>query len=114
MFVNYVESFGQQKNEKVMDGIKFYVINALQRIIMSKIIKLTQEHETIVDDDDYEWIINYNCYAQKIPKVHGKDDVYAMIGMGKGRAKQLHRVINNTPDGVKTDHKNNDTLDNRK
>jgi len=78
---------------------------------MSKIIKLTQGCETVVDDENYDFLTKYDSYAQHI----GNGIFYAMIRLSVGdKAIPMHRIINNTPDGMKTDHINHNTLDNRK
>lgn len=82
---------------------------------MTKRIPLTQGKFSIVDDEDYEflmqwkWHINSNGYAVRRPYIKGS-----------GRDKQkcltirMHRLLGNTPDGLDTDHINGDRLDNRK
>jgi hypothetical protein len=75
---------------------------------MSKIIALTQGKETIVDDEDFEWISKrkwqYGCrgYAtgHSTEKNHRK--IY------------LHREIMNAPEGMDVDHINMNPLDNQK
>ena len=73
-----------------------------------KTIKLTQGYEAIVDAEDYKelnkdrW--HYNCgYAKRNVKINGK-----------GEKILMHRVVDDTPNGMQTDHINHDTLDNRK
>ena len=74
-----------------------------------KIITLTQGHEAIVDAEDYgelnknKWF--YNCgYARRNVR----------MANGKQTAIRMHREINQTPDGLVTDHINHNMLDNRK
>lgn len=72
-------------------------------------IKLTQNKEAIIDDDDYtlvseyKWFINNKGYAARTDR-SGK----------KQKTIFLHRVINKTPNGLFTDHINKNKLDNRK
>ena len=79
-----------------------------------KKIELTQGKFAIVDDDDYEYLKQYKWFASTGGK-RGK--FYAVRGeknAGKYRLILMHRVINNTPNGMVTDHINLNTLDNRK
>src|SRR5688572_24444050 len=74
-----------------------------------KLIPLTQGKFAKVDDADYEclsqwkWMVTHYGYACRFLQ---KDK--------KKRVIWMHRVINNTPDGMLTDHVNHDTLDNRR
>lgn len=66
-----------------------------------KLIPLTKNKFSKVDNDDFNRVKDINwCY----------DDNYAINGI----LGSLHRFILNTPDGLYTDHINNDKLDNRK
>lgn len=73
-----------------------------------KEIKLTQGKVALVDDDDFEYLNQWKWfYHQK----------YAERYLSKFSSRKLllmHRVIINTPDGMETDHINNNGLDNRK
>lgn len=78
-----------------------------------KTIPLTRGYEAIVDDDDYEKLSQYKwqaCISRKL--------VYARRSLGKinGYWKQetMHRVIIDVPENMQVDHKNHNTLDNRK
>lgn len=78
-----------------------------------KAIPLTQGHVTLVDDEDYEFLMQWKWHALK-----GGSGVYAHRN-AKPRGKKtihvmMHRVINNTPPGMDTDHINGNTLDNRR
>jgi len=73
-----------------------------------KKIKLTKGQFTIVDDDmfDYlnqwKWYLNNDGYAVRSKRVfNGKKHIF------------MHRLVNNTPDNMQTDHINRDKLDNR-
>ena len=63
----------------------------------------------LIDDDDmtlvsqYKWHINDGGYA-----------VWRGIREGRKVTVRMHRLINNTPDGFITDHKNHNRLDNRR
>lgn len=67
------------------------------------LIPLSSGKFAIIDKDDLDKVINTNwCYSSG----------YAM-STSNGK-RPMHRVINNTPDGMCTDHINGDKLDNRK
>ena len=79
---------------------------------MVKKIKLNKGF-TVVDDADYKrfnqynWYLNAGGYVIRTITVGDWRD-------GKRKSILLHRLINNTPDGVCTDHANGDKLDNRR
>lgn len=58
-----------------------------------------------VDTEDVEIVAKYRW--------HLNDSGYA-VNRSNGITVRMHRLINNTPDGLFTDHKNHNTLDNRK
>ena len=69
-----------------------------------KLILLTQGKHAIVDDKDYEFIMQWKwCFHKG----------YAVRTL-KGSHIYMHRVINATSAGYETDHINMDKLDNRK
>lgn len=73
-----------------------------------KEIILTKGKVTLVDDDDYEWLMDYNWHFGA---------GYACISRvidGKKIKFFMHRMIMDNPDGFQVDHINNNTLDNRK
>jgi len=77
-----------------------------------KKIALTQDKFALVDDDDFEKINKYKWHVRK-----DRNKWYALRDIGKpGKRKHIHmhRFIMNTPEGMETDHINNDGLDNRK
>lgn len=78
-----------------------------------KLIPLTQGKFAKVDDEDYEELIKYKWCAGRFRG--GK--WYAMTASnheGKKSSVFMHRVLNNTPKGMATDHINGDGLDNQK
>lgn len=82
---------------------------------MSKfeILKLANGQKTIVDRDDYEWAKHFSWYMTT------SGYAYHTTYEGKGKSRKhiaipLHRIINQTPAGLDTDHINGDRLDNRK
>lgn len=79
-----------------------------------KIINLTNGHEAMVDDDDF----NKYCKNRWFAKVSRGNIVYAVrdvkIGVNKWKRIYLHREIAGTPIGLFTDHINHNSLDCRK
>jgi len=73
---------------------------------MPKTIKLTKGYETLVDDDDYDKLISLGSF-------HISQTGYAIVKIA-GKNVRLHRIINNTPEDMMTDHINRNRLDNRK
>jgi hypothetical protein len=79
-----------------------------------KQIPLTNGSFVLVDDEDFEFLSQW--------KWHLSDGGYALrnnhkrLGVLHYSNKQIrmHRVINNTPEGLFTDHINRNKLDNRK
>lgn len=83
-----------------------------------KIITLTHGKSTVVDDDDFTLLNAYEWQARK-----DRNNYYAQrgkyIGIIDGKSKsttvQMSRFILGISDSrIKVDHKNGDTLDNRK
>lgn len=73
-----------------------------------KKIKLTKGQFAIVDDKNYEYINQFKWYLS------GRG--YAMREVQKNKKVNkiyMHRVINNTPNNLLTDHINRNQLDNR-
>lgn len=74
-----------------------------------KVIKLNQNKETVIDDEDFEivskyhWIYFSQGYVGRWIKQKGKQKLIL-----------LHRFISNTPPGMICDHINRNPLDNRK
>lgn len=69
-----------------------------------KKILLPQDKFTIVDVEDYEWLMNWkwDCHRGYV------------INRSHGIRIAMHRIIANTPNGMVTDHINGDKLDNRR
>jgi hypothetical protein len=77
---------------------------------MSKIIKISNKYETIVDDDDYEKLIQYkwrHFYNKNTGNVY-------VIGKVNERNIGMHRFIMNAPSNLQVDRINHNVLDNRK
>ena len=80
----------------------------------SKTVKLTQNKEAIVDAEDYEIISKFKWSAHK-----ENNGYYAVTSIkqenGKYKQFRMHRMILNMTDRhIFIDHKNNNSLDNRK
>lgn len=81
-----------------------------------KLIALTKGQNTIVDTDDYEYLMEYNWYATWDS---GSKGFYAGRNKKNSTKKNLlllHRAIMNLSfgDGIEIDHINGNTLDNRR
>jgi len=83
-----------------------------------KEIQLTQGQIALIDDEDFELVRRYRWYA-----LYNKntDSFYALANVpNQGRTLswcdviRMHSLIIETPQGLKTDHKNHNTLDNRR
>ncbi len=80
-----------------------------------KRIPLTQGKFALVDNEDFEWLSQWKWQAQK-----GRYTYYAArripIQSGEQRAVWIHRQILGLKfgDGIESDHRNNNGLDNRK
>ena len=74
-----------------------------------KILKLSQNKITLVDDEDYQilnqWKWFYSSRGYAVRHIF-KDEKRTLL--------YLHRFIINTPDGQQTDHINGNKLDNRR
>lgn len=78
-----------------------------------KKIPLTQNKFALVDNEDYEYINQWKWYHNGRYAARGK--YYKKIcGKPTSRIIFMHRIINKTPDDMRTDHINGEKLDNRK
>jgi len=80
-----------------------------------KEILLTQGQVAIVDDEDFEWLNQYNWCASWDNNIKG---FYAtrhtpMVN-GRRTVTSMHRTLMNHPRDKQVDHINHDSLDNRK
>jgi hypothetical protein len=71
---------------------------------MAKEIRLSNGMAAIVDDDDYDFLMQWKWYF------NGR---YAMRCIN-GKTTGMHRLIAGTPAGVEVDHINGNKLDNRR
>jgi hypothetical protein len=75
-------------------------------------IKLTQKQVTQVDDEDYEYLSQFKwCAIWCIDAFYAGRSAPRLFGHGR---IWMHRVIMNTPDGVETDHKDGNALNNQR
>ena len=82
---------------------------------MSKKIPLTQGKYAIVDDADYEWLMEWQwCAAKMHPRSGNAEYVYAATHMGSSSLVLMHRAIMDATDGKHVDHINGNRLDNRR
>lgn len=75
---------------------------------MTKEILLTQGKIALVDDGDYEYLMQWKWNAHK-----HRNTWYAKYNKTFSSVK-MHRLIMNAPAGVQVDHINGDGLDNRR
>ena len=76
-------------------------------------ISLTNGKIAIVDAEDFDFLNKWKwCFMAG----YAMRKKYLGVSNGKQKFKNIimHRLINNTPDGMETDHVNGDVLDNRK
>lgn len=74
-----------------------------------KKIKLTQGKFALVDDEDFEYLSQWKWYFSNgyaVRKINNKDGTWTRFLM--------HRVVNNTPEGMLTDHADGNRLNNQK
>lgn len=75
-------------------------------------ILLTQGKVALVDDDDFEWLVQWKWYAHKT-----KNNWYARRDEKRHPVRKriyMHVQIMGNSDGLDIDHKNGNGLDNRK
>lgn len=68
--------------------------------------------EVFVDDSDYNLV---NAFKWYLDKNYKRDiDIFYASSYLRGRKIRMHTLIMNTPKGMEVDHKNTNTLDNRR
>jgi hypothetical protein len=80
---------------------------------MVREVPLTKGFVALVDDADYELVLQYDWIAQ----VNNTGHVYARSYEGRGRGRKpvyMHRLIARAEPGVQVDHDDRDTLNNRR
>ncbi len=79
-----------------------------------KVIPLTQGYYTIVNEEDFERFGHLKWFA-KVGGTGGRPYAARSVRIGKKcTTVRLHRAIIDAKSGVEVDHKNRDTLDNRR
>ena len=73
-----------------------------------KRIALTQGKYALVDDEDFAYLNQWKWYH------HQGYAIRNLGSKGKRHTIMMHRIVNNTPNNMETDHVNHNTLDNRK
>lgn len=78
-------------------------------------IELTKGYVALIDDEDYDWLSKLKWQAQ----TSKRQSPYAKSGWYSPTTKKMgvmlmHRLIMNAPKDMVVDHKNHNTLDNRK
>ncbi len=77
-----------------------------------KLIPLTKGLFAKVDDEDYEYLMQFKWHSSK-----AKSGIYAKTSIcvnGKSCFVTMHKMINKTKEGYLTDHIDHDTLNNQK
>ncbi len=80
---------------------------------MAKEIQLTQGKVALVDDEDYDYLNQFNWHACKIDNTFYAYTNIKLLN-GKFTKNPMHRIIMNPSKGYVIDHVNHCTLDNRK
>lgn len=75
-----------------------------------RLIPLTMRQNSIVDAEDFDWLSSFTWRAQWDSTTRS---FYAMTGRTPN-AKSMHRMILQCGDEEQGDHRNHDTLDNRR
>jgi hypothetical protein len=81
---------------------------------MTKQILLTRGLVALVDEEDYDYLMQWKWYASPDGRATRKIALGKVGKVGKFQRVFMHRLINKTPEGMHTDHINGDPLDNRK
>jgi hypothetical protein len=79
-----------------------------------KKIKLTKGKFALVDNEDFEYLNQWKWHLSE--GGYAKRSQHIRLGINKYKSKiiRMHRLINNTPEGMFTDHINRNKLDNRR
>lgn len=77
-----------------------------------KEIPLTRGKVTLVDDQDYDFLMQWKWHAHPSPSAHTYYAARSPRGNRHGSLIWMHRLIMGTPKGMETDHKDHDGLHN--
>ena len=83
----------------------------MKKIILWKNRNELSDKVTIIDDEDYEKVVEAAGRGKWYAHSNGSTKDYAMSGT---RRNSVHRVVMDNPEGMCIDHINGDPLDNRK
>ena len=76
-----------------------------------KTIPLTKGKVALVDDTDYQWLMQWKWHATNDGD---SSSWYAARRAGKKSNFRMHRQITNAPDGTEVDHRDGDGLNNQR
>lgn len=79
-----------------------------------KKIPLSQGKVALVDDEDYDYLMQWNWCVKKHRGTYYARRSNWIVGQGQGKATYMHRIIMNTPDNMITDHIDHNGLNNQK
>lgn len=79
-----------------------------------KEIPLTQGKTALVDELDYDFLMQWKWSTYYQPRAHTWYAVRSVRVAGRRTSIQMHRVITDAPDGMEVDHQNHDGLDNQR
>jgi len=77
-------------------------------------LKLTQGKVALVDEEDFERVSKYKWHYVDVSSNRARTKAFYARALIDGKNVYLHRLITNALKGKVVDHKNHDTLDNRK
>ena len=83
------------------------------RFDLNKIIILENHAEIIMDNDNSKFLINLED-VELIKQYKWRSSMGYAMAKVNGKQTFMHRLINNTPINLYTDHINRDTYDNRR
>jgi hypothetical protein len=89
----------------------------LSRSFRMKEIKLTQGKFALVDDEDFDYLNQWNWYVKKVGNIWYAERAITIYNLNRKRRQvkiSMHRLIMNNPYLMVIDHKNHDGLDNRR
>jgi len=82
--------------------------------MMTKEIELTQGKVALVDDEDYEMLMEYKWYARIAAHTYYAATKIPFANIHSRRNMRMHRLIMDATNGTDVDHINHDGIDNRK